>query len=100
MFVKSNCMGMRWRGQRTIIPYHAKLELLLIACEKEVEHTFRGSLLTMRLHGDMGIEMVQRAISLLATIPATFVHALNFFIPSSGALMLLGAGNRDKGVDL
>ena len=54
----------------------------------------------MRLHGNVGIEMVQCTISLLATIPPTFVHALDFFVTSTGTLVLLGAGNWDEGIDL
>jgi uncharacterized membrane protein YkgB len=56
--------------------------------------------LTVRLHGDMSIEMVQCTISLLATIPSTLVHALDFFISSTGALVLLGTRNRNERVDL
>ena len=48
----------------------------------------------------MGIEMVQRAISLLASIPSTLVHALDLFVTSARALVLLGTGDRDEGVDL
>ena len=56
--------------------------------------------LTVRLHGDVGIEMIQCAIGLLTAIPPTFVHALDFFVSSTGALMLLGARNRNEGVYL
>jgi hypothetical protein len=66
----------------------------------EVQHTFRSPLLTVRLHGDMGVEVVQCAISLLTAIPSTLVHALNFFVTSARALVLLGAGNGNKGVNL
>ena len=43
--------------------------------------------------------MVERAISLLAAIPATLVHALNFFVASSGTLVLLCAGDGNERVD-
>lgn len=56
--------------------------------------------MTVRLHRNMGVEVVQCAISLLAAIPTTLVHALDFFITSARALVLLGTRNRDKGVDL
>lgn len=54
----------------------------------------------MRLHGDMGVKMVQRAISLLAAIPTTLVHALNLFVTSARALVLLGTRDRNERVDL
>jgi len=63
-------------------------------------HTFRSSLLAVRLHGDVGIEMVQSAISLLTTVPSALVHALDFFVSSAGTLVLLGARNGDEGVNL
>lgn len=62
--------------------------------------TLGGALLAVRLHGDMSVEMVQSAVGLFATIPATLVHALDFFIAAPGALVLLGAGNRYERVDL
>ena len=67
---------------------------------EEIMHTFRSSLLAVRLHGDVGIKMVQSSVSLLTAIPATLVHALNFFIASAGSLVLLGTGNWDERVDL
>lgn len=54
----------------------------------------------MRLHGDVGVEMVQSTVSLFATVPATFVHALNLFISSSRTLMLLRAGDGHERVNL
>ena len=67
---------------------------------KEIMHTFRSSLLAVRLHGDVGIKMVQSSVSLLTAIPATLVHALDFFVSSTGSLVLLSTGNRDERVDL
>lgn len=64
------------------------------------QRTFGSSLLAVRLHGDVGVEMVQSAIGLFATIPAALVHALNLLVPSSGTLVLLRAGNGHKGVNL
>ena len=37
----------------------------------------------------MGVQVIQSAISLLAAIPAAFIHALNFLIASSRPLVLL-----------
>ena len=54
----------------------------------------------MRLHGDMGVEVVQCAISLLTAIPSTLIHTLDFFVSSTRALVLLGTGNGNEGVDL
>jgi hypothetical protein len=48
----------------------------------------------------MSIEMVQCAISLLAAIPTTLVHALDFLITSARALVLLGTGDGDERVNL
>lgn len=61
---------------------------------------FWSTLLTMALHRHVSVEMIQRAICLLATIPTALVHALNFFIAPSGSLMLLRSGNWDERVDL
>ena len=54
----------------------------------------------MTLHGDMGIQMVQSAIRLFASVPSTLVHALDFFIAATGAFVLLRARDRDERVNL
>lgn len=54
----------------------------------------------MRLHRDVSVEVVQSAVSLLATCPAALVHALNLFIPSTGSLPLLFPGDGNKRIDL
>lgn len=54
----------------------------------------------MRLHRNMGIQVVECTIGFLATIPSALVHALNFFIATARTLMLLRTRNGDKGVDL
>jgi hypothetical protein len=54
----------------------------------------------MRLHGDVSVEVVQRSVGLFAAIPATLVHAINLFVASARALVLLGAGDGYEGVDL
>lgn len=61
---------------------------------------FWGAFGSVRLHGHMRIQMVQRAVSLLATLPATLVHALDFFITTAGSLVLLSAGDGHERVDL
>ena len=48
----------------------------------------------------MRVQMVQCTICLLASLPPTFVHAFNLFVAATRALVLLSAGNRNKGVDL
>lgn len=50
----------------------------------------------MRLHGHMGVEMVQSAVRFFTAIPATFVHALNLFVPAPGTLVLLCARDWDE----
>jgi len=56
--------------------------------------------LAVRLHGDMSVEMIQGAIGLFTTIPATLIHALDLFISSTGTLVLLSTWDRDEGVNL
>lgn len=63
-------------------------------------HTFRSALRAMRLHGDVGIEMVQSAIRLLAAIPATLVHSLDLLVSPPRPLMLLRTRDRDERVHL
>jgi hypothetical protein len=59
-------------------------------------HTFWGALCSVRLHRNMRIQMVESAVRLLAAIPAALVHALDFFISPSRALVLLRAWNWDE----
>lgn len=62
--------------------------------------TFRSPFLTVRLHSDVRIKMIQRSICFLASLPPTFVHALNLFIATTWTLVLLRAWNRDERVYL
>lgn len=62
--------------------------------------TFRSSLDAVGLHGHMCIQMIQCAIGLLAAIPATLVHSLNFLISTTRPLVLLSARDRNKRVHL
>jgi hypothetical protein len=47
----------------------------------------------MRLHRNVGVQVVQSAIGFFASVPAALVHALNFLISSAGSLVLLRAWN-------
>lgn len=71
-----------------------------VAGEWRLRLTFRGSLRAMRLHRDVRVEVVQRAVGLLTAVPTTLVHSLNLLIASPGSLMLLRAWDRDEGVHL
>lgn len=53
----------------------------------------------VRLHRDMCVEVVKRAVRLFAPVPTTFIHALDFLVASARALVLLGARDGDEGVD-
>jgi hypothetical protein len=64
-----------------------------------IPHTFWGSLLAMRLHCNMRVQVVEGAIGLLTSIPSTFVHALDFFVSPARSLVLLCAWNWYKRVD-
>lgn len=48
----------------------------------------------------MRVQVIERAICLLTTLPTTLVHSFNFFISTAGALVLLGTGNGNEGIDL
>jgi hypothetical protein len=54
----------------------------------------------MGLHGNVSIQVIQSAVGFLATSPPAFIHAFYFFIASPGALVLLGAGNGHKRINL
>lgn len=51
--------------------------------------TLGYSFVAMRLHGDVGVQVVQSAIGLLATLPAALIHALDFLVAASRTLVLL-----------
>lgn len=65
-----------------------------------INHTFWSTLLSVGLHGDVGVEVVQCTICLLATVPSAFVHALNLLISATWTLVLLRTWNWDERVDL
>ena len=54
----------------------------------------------MRLHGHMRIQMVEGAVSFLASLMPAFVHALDLFVATAGAFVLLRSGNRHEGIHL
>lgn len=68
--------------------------------EQSVLRTLGRPLGSMRLHGNMRIEVIQSAVSLFTAIPATLVHALNLLVSPPGALVLLSAGDRNERVNL
>lgn len=77
----------------------ALLLLLLLLCLPLFANfleLFGSSLLTMGLHSDVRIQMVQCSVSFLAAVPATLVHALDFFIPATRSLVLLRTRNGYK----
>lgn len=51
--------------------------------------TLGDSFLTMGLHGDMGIQVVQSTVGLFTTVPAALVHALNLLVTTTWSLVLL-----------
>jgi hypothetical protein len=64
------------------------------------QHTFGDTLLAVRLHCNVSIEMVQSTVRLLAAIPSALVHALDLLVSSTRPLVLLGARNGHKAVHL
>jgi hypothetical protein len=60
--------------------------------------TFWSSFCAVRLHCYMRIQVVQRPVRLLASVPTALIHPLNFFIASSRSLVLLRSRNRNKRV--
>jgi len=48
----------------------------------------------------MGIQMIQRSVCLLTTIPSTLVHALDFLVSPPWALVLLCSRDGHKRIDL
>lgn len=51
--------------------------------------TLGDSFLTMGLHSDMGIQVVQSTVGLFTTVPAALVHALNLLVTATWSLVLL-----------
>lgn len=62
--------------------------------------TFRSTLRSVRLHGDVRIEVVQCSVCLLTAIPSALVHTLNLLVTATRSLVLLGTGDRHERVDL
>jgi len=59
---------------------------------------FWCSLGSVRLHRNVSIQVVERAVGLFASVPATLVHALNLFITPPWALVLLCTGYWNEGI--
>jgi len=57
---------------------------------------FWCSLLAVRLHCDVRVEMVQGAIGFFAAVPSTLIHTLNLFVTPARSLVLLRAWNGYK----
>jgi hypothetical protein len=70
------------------------------AAMRNQRRTFRSALRAVRLHRDVGVQVVQRAVGLLAAVPAALVHALDLLVASARALVLLRTGDGDERVDL
>ena len=62
--------------------------------------TFWSPFLPVRLHGHVRVQVVERSVSLLASLMPAFVHALDFFVATTGAFVLLRSRNRNEGVHL
>ena len=54
----------------------------------------------MRLHGNVRVQMIECSISFLASLMPAFVHALDFFVPTTGTFVLLRSRNGNKGIHL
>ena len=92
-------MTAKWRG--TIYSFTTDRggvdkEKTTTKSEYDAYLTFGSAFLAVRLHGDMGVQVVKSAVSLLTPVPAALVHALDLFVPATGSLVLLRTGNRDK----
>lgn len=61
---------------------------------------FRSALLSVALHCDVSIQMIQRAIRLLAAIPSALIHALDLFVSPARPLVLLRSRDGNKRIDL
>lgn len=75
------------------------LLLLRLPLFADLLELFGCSLLTMRLHCDVRVQVVESTVGLLAPIPATLVHALDLLVASAWSLVLLRTWNRYEGVD-
>lgn len=54
----------------------------------------------MGLHRNVRVQVVESTVGLLTTVPAALVHALDFLISATWALVLLRARDGHKTVDL
>jgi hypothetical protein len=93
---RAACNTTTFKGPQTILTRIGVLRFN----KTKVIHTFWSSFVSVRLHGDMRVQVIERAICLLTTLPTTLVHSFDFFISTAGALVLLGTGNGNEGIDL
>lgn len=61
---------------------------------------FGCSLLSVRLHRNVSVQVVQCTIGFFTAIPSTLVHALNLLVSSSRSFVLLRTWNGNEGVNL
>lgn len=88
-------------GAVTLVVSLALCLFLLLLCLPlfaDLLELFWGSLRTVRLHRDVRIQVIEGAIRLFTTLPATLVHALNLFIAPTRSLVLLRTWNWNEGV--
>jgi len=57
---------------------------------------FWSAFLSVRLHGDVSVQMIQRSVRLFAAVPSALVHSLDLFVSPSRSFMLLRTRNRDE----
>lgn len=50
----------------------------------------------MRLHCDVGVEVIKGTVRLFAAVPAAFIHPFNLLISPSWSLVLLSPRDRNK----
>lgn len=62
--------------------------------------TFGCSLLSVRLHRNVSVQVVQCTIGFFTAIPSTLVHALNLLVSSPRSFVLLRTWNGNEGVNL
>ena len=68
--------------------------------KKPIWLTFWSALLTMALHCHVGVEVIESAVRLFASVESALVHAFDFFVSPTRTLVLLRAGNWNERVNL
>ena len=62
--------------------------------------TFRSTFLAVRLHGYVRVQVIQSTVSFLTPLMSTLVHALDLFVATSRAFVLLRTRDRNEGIYL